>query len=147
MKVLTEKYTEERVRGYEAFDGTFFTNKDQCDNYENSAFGAASKAAKALEFSRHRMENVNVCDTGCDEEVVVYDIYNADALQIVNTYLHFLDGCKDDSIDPKYIGRKVAVQMWYDDSGSTILGDYEELKKRALSNLRNLFWGAERGEE
>lgn len=37
--------------------------------------------------------------------------------------------------------------MWYDDSGSTILGDYEELKKRALSNLRNLFWGAERGEE
>lgn len=146
MTELKHTVTEERVYGYEAFDGTFFTHKDQCESYENSAFGAASKAAKAFEFSRHRMENVNVCDAGCDEEIVVYDIYNADALQIVNTYLRFLDGCKNDSIDPKYIGRKVAVQMWYDNEGSTILGDYEELKKRALGNLRNLFWGAEEEE-
>lgn len=147
MKVLTEKYTEERVRGYEAFDGTFFTHKDQCENYENSAFGAAFKAAKALEFSRRSIENVNVCDTGCDEEIVVYDIYNADALQVVNTYLHFLDGCKDDSIDPKYIGRKVAVQMWCDNDGGTILGDYEKLKERALGNLNDLFWRAKGGKE
>lgn len=141
MKELKHTYTEERVYGYEAFDGTVFSEKTQCESYENSAFGAASKAAKAFEFSRRRMESVNVCDTGCEEEIVVYDIYNADALQIVNTYLHFLDGCRSDSIDPKYIGRKVAVQMWYDNAGSTILGDYDELKERAVSNLRGLFWG------
>lgn len=134
------KKTVEQLVGYEATDGTFFRNQDACAEYEKSARCAANCAAAKLEKNSKALDQIMHHNMiGCwEERVVVYDIKNADQLQVVNTHLNLVYP-GGNAIDPRYIGQSVAVQYWVDDDGYNVLGNMDEILAEFRSNLDKLF--------
>lgn len=141
MTELKRTYTEEKVYGYQAKDGTIFTSKEQCEQYEESARCAAAFAAQAFEVrAGDTVDSYNVIDTCCEETVTIYDVTNAEALHVINTYLDtFGSWAHKELIDPKYIGKRVAVHFWYEDAGYVVLGSHDELIERTLCKLNEMF--------
>ena len=132
MKPIIETKTVEEVTGYLADDGTWFRSKEECSKYEASALYAAERAAFSRRISSAYAEDALRRFCTCLEEVIeVYDIATADDLQIVNTYLRMLEhssATPQGLIDPKYIGSKVAVDIWCDRDGFTVWGSREEVE-------------------
>lgn len=136
MKVKSEQ--KEVIVGYEAYDGQVFSTPEACMEYENTAIGVAERAALALAIGTPCSPDVICPIFGCfDEQVRVFSIKNAAALQVVNTFLGFIDQTK--TISPSYIGRDVIVQFWLDHDGFTIHGTREELEAAALAGIEKLF--------
>ena len=133
----TLKRQVDEIYGYKAWDGVFFKSADECKAYEESARSVAAKAAKTYE--KKRMPTYDLTPfSGSDDAVVVYDIPDGTALQIVNTFLHLLNS-DNTPIDPVYVGSKVAtLQPAYDDY-VYVLGSYEELIAKHTTLLDNLF--------
>lgn len=132
------KVPREEVVGYRAADGTSFRNKDACEAYEHGALCAAKCAANCLKKSSKPLDAVMPI-VGCyEEEIAVYEIDNANDLQVLNTYLK-MAYAGGDVVEPKYIGQKVAIQFWIDDDGYHVLGSYEDLMSNFKAHMDKLF--------
>lgn len=135
MKELTR--TVEEVTGYEANDGTWFRDKEECERYERSAKFAAKMAASKLAVDEMHLEDATPM-MGCYEDyIVTYDVKSAADLQVLNTWLE-LDDKNCDKIDPKYIGNRVAIQYWID-CGHTVLGSREDIEAVFRTKMDKLF--------
>lgn len=131
------KRTIEEVTGYEANDGTWFRHKEECERYEQGAFMAAKIAAKALAVNEKGVDDVAPFTGCCEERIVTYDIKTAADLQVLNTWLE-LEYRRGDKVDPKYIGKRVAIQYWID-NGHFVLGTREDIEENFKCKMDKLF--------
>lgn len=139
MKVNTRTKTIEEIMNYEAFDGCCFNTEEECRKYEQSAFGVAK--VNALRLRNNARAEYDVFEyTGSDCNIaMVFDIKDADALQIVNTYLHSISNYCTCLIDPKYIGHKVAVLFGECEDWYCVMGTQEEMLATLTKNINKLF--------
>ena len=139
MKVNTRIKTIEEIMNYEAFDGCCFSTEEECRKYEKSAFGVAKE--NALRLGNKSVAEYEVFEyTGSDCTTArVFDIKNADALQIVNTYLRSIENHPSRLIDPQYIGHKVAVLFGECEDWYCIMGTQEEMLATITNNINKLF--------
>lgn len=135
MKEITT--TKTITIGYEAFDGQRFNTAEECTKYEQSAKGVIRKSAEDLMVGKARsVESLYDCFC-CEDALCVWDITNADHLQIVNQYLDNIDyGVR---VDPKYIGKRVAAIAGAYDGWATVLGTEEELREQFNARLARVF--------
>jgi len=138
MEAIKVTKTIEEITGYEAFDGTWFREEEECRKYEQSARGVASKAALSKQIGSVYADDAfpafSIC---CEDRIVTYDIKTAEDLQIVNTWLNLLPDKR--IIDSKYIGHKVLVDIWIDEDGATIMGTRQEMEEKCKKMLDKLF--------
>lgn len=139
MKPITYTKTIEETIAWEADDGTRFNNRDACEKYEKSAVCVAGEAVKKLTVN-------DVCAEGAfgdfctcyDDEVMVFDIKNAEDLNRVNTLLKLQSG-ENDIIDPKYIGSKVAFRYYCGENFGTLHGTRAEMEAEFSTLMDKLF--------
>lgn len=119
MKEIKKTRTIEEVTGYEAFDGTEFTTKEECEKYENSAIGVVTKELEKL-FIDERFVECQIYEHfgyGSEEfEYAIVDIKNDDDLRIINQYyeLQSKGNIKSESlISRDYIGKRVMITLGY----------------------------------
>ena len=137
MKEIKKTITREEIAYYEAFDGTWFSHKDACEEYEATALAAARKTAWAYrircvddyEFTM----SVGLCGDDC---IQVFDVPNAEALEIINHWM-VLETC-DGIVDPCYIGKRVLIADRYYD-GNYCIGTYEEVLDRSVGTLNHIY--------
>ena len=139
MKANVRTKTIEEIVNYEAFDGCCFDTEEECLKYEQSAFGVAK--VNALRLRNKEMTEYSVFEyTGSDcNNVMVFDIRDADALQIVNTYLHSISNYCTGLIDPNYIGHTVAVLFGECEDWYCVMGTQEEMLATLTKNITKLF--------
>ena len=137
MEIIKEMV--EVTKGYKATDGTFFKDESECRKYEASAFAAAQAAAHTLVTKKTSAEGVfgdyMFC---CEDTVMVFDIKNADDLQLINTYLKLLN-VGNATVGPCYIGQKVAIDLYAYDNCIYIIGTRDEMEKNFQANMDLLF--------
>ena len=140
MKAITVEKTVQEITGYEADDGTWFRTEEECKKYEESAFCAAEKAVRECRTKHTTIEYAfDGFACGCiEDDVCVYDIKDANALLIVNTYLASMSRYNQ-MIPVEMIGHKVCVQQYYDEDGVTILGTRADLELRFSKLMDKLF--------
>ena len=127
------------VYGYEASDGKWFKDRNECAKYEASAAGAASAAASCLK------EKDMLSDTAfgefcacCDASIKTYNIKDANDLQVINTYLKSVSA-SGKVLSPEYIGHRVAIEFYDFDSGYMIIGTQKEAVGRFVDLMDILF--------
>lgn len=139
MKAITVEKTIHEITGYEADDGTWFRTEEECRKYEMTAHHAAAKAALALLVNKSSAEYAFSGFCGCfEDDICVYDIKDANALQVVNTYLESLSA-KNDMLTSDYVGHKVCVQHYYDDTYAHICGTRIDMELRFSKLMDDLF--------
>lgn len=138
MTELKRTITTEETYSYEAFDGCRFSSKESCLEYEASAFAVAKKTANAYLTKGTDITCVLEWAGREDEAVKVYNIPDAEALQIVNTYLHLVDSYGS-LIRPDMIGHKVAIKFQCDEEYYCIMGTRDEMLQDLTKNLDRLF--------
>lgn len=110
MKKITKTITEERVVGYEAFDGTTFFSEAECKKYEESAVGVASKLAWA--YLVRECSADEFFDSG-EISFLVFDVPDEKAYCAIANWAH-LEGAWDaGEFTPDYIGKRVAFHHCY----------------------------------
>ena len=143
MKELKRTVTTESVYGYEANDGTFFSSKEECQKYEQSARFVIRNMAKSM----------IVRDSDCDslfggfnyeDTIYVWDIKDAEHLRIVNQFLRDCDYDYDSvhrtaKLTPAHIGRRVAVVVNTECDYVYALGSYDEILSNFVGKLNKLF--------
>lgn len=139
MKAITVEKTIQEITGYEADDGTWFRTEAECKKYEESAHCAAKSAADKYITNRSILEAVIGDLCGCyEDDMEVYDIKDAHALQVVNTYFGSMNP-SNRMIPPECIGHKVCIQHYYDDTYINIHGTRVDMELRFSKMLDDLF--------
>lgn len=127
------------VYGYEASDGKWFKDRDECEKYEASAVGAASAAANCLKekdmFADAAFGEFCTC---CENSIRTYNIKDANDLQVINTYLKSVS-TSGKVLSPEYIGHRVAIEFYDWDSGYMIVGTQKEAVGRFVDLMDMLF--------
>ena len=131
--------TVEKVVGYEACDGVFFSTEDACKNYEKTAICVAGEAVKKLTVRDTNAEFAfgHFC-TCYDDAVWVFDIKTAEDLNRINTLLK-LQSDENDVIDPKYIGSKVAFRYYCGENYGMLHGTRAEMETEFSTLMDKLF--------
>lgn len=109
MKELTQEVKETKVIGYEANDGTYFKDKEECVKYERTAEGVIRAA-----FNNLIIKRVSEYDLfegyGCGSEywgIVLIHIRNAEELKTANMFSQF---CEQRNVfDESHIGKEIVV--------------------------------------
>ena len=124
MKTLTRTKTIEEVYGYEAEDGTVFKTEQECINYEESARAVIEREFRKLMVGGKPFSETYIWEGygyGSEEyEMAIIDIKDLNDLEIANRYYEIHKGKYeanrnvDHSIDKKYIGQKVLVNLGYE---------------------------------
>lgn len=145
MKIIEREKVVKEVIWYEAEDGNRFISEAECKKYEESALFAAGKAFRSLSRETDYRENYHdLFPIGYEDSVYIADIRDANALQIVNTYI--VSSSKYCStVDPKYIGNKVMIAQC-DDEHYTV-GTKQEMKIRFEAWLDKMFGKDDENEE
>lgn len=137
MEIIKEMV--EVTKGYKATDGTFFKDESECRKYEESALVAAQVAADKLSVRMCSAETIFDEYMLCGEDTIrVFDIKDADQLQIINTYLRLLSRYNL-LVDPSYIGQHIAIDFYAYDDGIYIIGNREEMEKKFFEKMDRLF--------
>ena len=115
MKELTHTKTVTETYGYQAYDGAFFSSKEECEKYEITAKAVIFNEFKRLfvgeDFSETQIfENFGY---GSDEwGKAVIDIKNADDLHAVNMWIENAKYCDHTGgLDNSYIGKRLLVNL------------------------------------
>lgn len=149
MKILEREETIKKVYGYEAKDGTFFKNEDECKKYEEGALCVAAMAADNFKINKQSgwTYHDDCLPIGYEDDLVVYEIRSAYDLQVLNTYIELANkfGHANKVAGPDCIGKKVCV-TFYDGDSAVFIGTKAEMKKKLDKYLDNLF-GEEPQEE
>lgn len=132
------KRSVEQVYGYEAIDGTYFEDKDECEKYDKSANAAAFAAAKKLVGKESCADTAfGMFCTCCEDQICIYHIKTADDLQVLNTYIK-AKNTFNDIAGPEMIGHKVAVLESFDDYCAP-LGSRAQLETKFSQLMDELF--------
>lgn len=120
MKEIKETRTIEEVKGYEANDGTFFSNKEECEKYE--------KTAKAVIYNKvkpYRIAETTEYDfflyRGCDDVTVeIFNIETEKVFDDVCMYIKFHErvNYSGEITLPKaedFVGKNMIVSWNYDE--------------------------------
>lgn len=113
MKKITETKTIEEVKGYEANDGTFFKDADECKKYEESAKGIIMARLKQYKIYEGDHDDL-YDDLSCECRLEIYDIRDAEASKTVAQYMNIESGDNSEVLLDKYIGQKLIVFWNYD---------------------------------
>lgn len=139
MKAITVEKTIQEITGYEADDGTWFRTEEECKKYEASAAFAAEKAAKQCKIKETDADCAFAGYCCCyEDEVSVYDIKDAHALHVVNTYLASLNR-SNELIPPEKIGHKVCIQRYYGDDYVFVRGTRIDMELQFSKLMDKLF--------
>ena len=68
MKAIEKEFTEKKIVGYEAFDGTYFKKEEECEEYEKSAKGVTKSRVHALVINED--SEAGIFGAGSDENTV-----------------------------------------------------------------------------
>ena len=114
MKEIKESRIIEEVKGYEASDGTFFKDANECKKYEESARAIITARAKEYRVYDGTCDDLYY-DFSSENKLEIYDIVDADAAKAVAQYMYEKsDNYREINID-KYIGEKFIVCWSYDE--------------------------------
>lgn len=140
MKELKHTMTVEKVYAYEAFDGSTFGSREECEKYEQSATCTIRKMAIDLRVKDWDMDSLFTC-YDCEDGVAIWDIKDAEHLRIVNQYLHTVNTyAKNEALIPaEYIGRRVAIAYHEGNEWANLLGSYDEILSDFVGKLNKLF--------
>ena len=150
MKEIKRTKTIEEITGYEAFDGKVFSNMEECDKYEKSAYGVLAKELRNIMVNGVEFSECSIWeDYGYGSEefcMAVLDIKTEDDLFLANRYFELVG--KSDSnllIGKEYIGKRVLVSMGYpyDRQTCPYPRTKEELVKQFETNLDYYFMSKE----
>lgn len=133
MREVKRTRTIEEVTGYEATDGTYFTTKEECKKYEESALGVL--AGRITKYRIGETTIYGLLDEGSDDcGVDIYRIPDADAAQSIAQYvvLQTRDNTYSTMFD-KYIGKEVIIMWGYDHDWAGV-STLEELLDTIKSN-------------
>ena len=87
MKKITKTKTIEEVIGYEAYDGTHFEVREECEKYEKTAKAVIEMRIKPYKLGETSEWNF-FCYRGCDDSTVeVYSIPDEEAFDALCMYL------------------------------------------------------------
>lgn len=144
MKEIKRERKIEEVTGYEAFDGKWFKEKEECEKYERSAYGVIAKEFESL-FVRERFAECSIWEEygyGSEEfEMAIIYIKDANDLHTANKYYELVSngGCK--LIGTEYIGKKILVNLGYsyDRYVPPCPRTMEDLMRAFESNLDSFF--------
>ena len=116
MKRIEKEYTRvEKNVYFEAYDGTHFTNEDECIKYESNAKAVAGKKVQAFLVKRTYSESIfSDFHATCDEKVEIYLPRNMEDVDALNNYLNFVYSDYD-VIGSECIGKYVVVDYSYDE--------------------------------
>ena len=138
MKAITK--TVEEVIAYEAYDGTRFSSKEECEKYENSAEYAAEKAAFALQTHKSNCaDSVLPYIPCCEDEWRVFDIKTAEHLRILNTHIKLRDPDCVHILSPDYIGKQVCIGYAAYNNWMYVVGTRESMEAEFKKSLDYLF--------
>lgn len=166
MKEIKRTRTVEEVTGYEAFDGKMFKTKEECENYEGTAYAVLRKRLNSLAVSVDggihstfaECEMFEKYGYGSEEyEYMIVDIKNADDLMTVNQYYEYMkksynvkpENLKNDIISDKYIGKRVLINIGYnyDLAYEPDPRTMDELIDQFRKDMNSFFYPEEKGKE
>lgn len=138
------KKTVETVTGYEAFDGTQFTEKEQCEAYESTALNVVLARLKKLVI-KELYENEIFENQGYGSEEYQYwvmDIKDKADVDLFNQFRYFTSGGTEMTDD--YIGKRVLVGTGYCYDAFKyrslyIKGTYDEMIEQYKKDLEKVF--------
>ena len=117
MKTLTTTKTIEEITGYEAYDGTVFKTKEECEKYENTASFVITERFKKLVIKE--MEGIDItecasafCLSSTDEDwyYVLIEIKNDDDLRVAQMYENLVGfSHADRHFTTEMIGKRIIV--------------------------------------
>ena len=140
MKELKQTMTVEKVYAYEAFDGTTFSSREECEKYEQSATCTIRKMATDMRQKDWTCEDLF---RGFDYEdgLAVWYIRDAEHLRIVNQYLQTISPYTPHMaiIPADYIGMRVAVAYHEEHEWAQFLGSYSDILSDFTRRLNKLF--------
>ena len=143
-EIKTTKMIEE-VTGYEAFDGKWFKEKEECEKYERSAYGVITKEFEQL-FIDKRFAECQIWENfgyGSEEyELAVIEIKDENDLNIANKYYELVTkGTAAKLIGKEYIGKRVLVSLGYkfDRFVEPCPWTVEELKEQFEKDIMKFF--------
>jgi len=137
MKELKRTITTEETYGFESFDGNYFRTKEECLKYEESAFAVAKKTALTYKVKIVNADFLYKWFCG-EDNIVVYDIPDKEALFFINTYIQLSESCNE-PIPTTYIGKRVALFESCYDGYICLMGDAEDLLDEYTKYLTQLF--------
>ena len=166
MKEIKRTRTVEEVTGYEAFDGEMFKTKEECNEYENTAYAVIRKRLNALAVSidggiHNTFSECEIYESygyGSEEyEYMIVDIKNEEDLRVVNQYYELVrktSGCKENlasqlQVPDKYIGKRVMISIGfsYDRSITASPKTMDELVEQFKKDIGNFFYPEKVAEE
>ena len=144
MKEVKQTVTEERIVGYEAFDGKRFPTKEDCITYESTAEGVITKEFYSLMVDGEPFSECCIFENygyGSEEySMAVIDIKTEDDLAIANRYYEFH---KVKHLIPReYIGKRVLVNIGceYDRYVSPLATTYDEIVENFKADMAKFFF-------
>ena len=136
IKTEQRKEVVETIVTYEAVDGTVFHHKEECEKYENSAFGVLM--ARTKEFTICDKENMNPFDSGCnDNHFKMLKPQRKEDIDTLNQ-LYFLPSQhsrKDPIITEEHIG-KLIMMGWKAIDGNPVRTRFHDMDK-VIASLTN----------
>ena len=142
MKEITTTKTITEVTGYEAFDGTRFSSRENCVKYEQSAEAAAKQIAEQYKVSSGYADAVLPgIGNWCEEKVWVFRIKDANARQAVATYLRLVDcyAARNNPVTEADIGKDVAYIIGCDEDWFYRLGTEEDIVEMIRRSMTKTF--------
>lgn len=136
IKTEQRKEVVETIVTYEAVDGTVFHHKEECEKYENSAFGVLM--ARTKEFTVCDKENMNPFDDGDnDNQFKMLKPRRKEDIDTLNQ-LYFLPNLrcrKDPLFTEEHIG-KLILMGWREEDGILDWTWFYDMDK-AIASLTN----------
>ena len=117
MEIIKETRTVEEIKGYKAYDGTVFKDKEECEKYENTANAIIINRFKQLVIKE--LEGCVITQwgdsfaaCGCDEDwyYALVEIKNENDLTIAQMYQK-ITGYSKHGFTEDMIGKRVIVSI------------------------------------
>lgn len=110
-----KEVTAPKIVGYESTDGTFFSNKEECEKYEKSALGVLR--GRIEEIAIERTSEYGLFEMGSDDcEVFVVIPKSKEDIDLINQYAVLINGDDQRHVTDEAIGKMVYVYTAYTDS-------------------------------
>ena len=106
--------TIEEVTGYIADDGTFFTTKEECQNYEKSAKVVVYNMVKEKMIAE--TSEYEIFDIGCEDHIIeVFLVDSVETMELLNRYTYLYSYTKPEKnyITEEMIGKEIMMTWGY----------------------------------
>ena len=138
MKEIQREVTTTKIETkYEAIDGTLFSTKDACIEYDNTAAAVINAAFNKVPGGNKRVDECRLFFDSYDSPMYILRPRNEEDIKAINMFCkyHACNSCSSEFVDNSYIGKTIVITFNYEMDWFTINGTIDEIIDAMKTNF------------